>query len=83
MSIEELSNIIATGSALYSIIEHLMDVIDDADMSLFANAKEEVKSFLRPILEDARNKLSKDIYDAKERLENGVNNAGGNADGPI
>lgn len=72
MSIEEQIEVISTGSALYANIDHLLDIIQDADMSLFVNAEVEVKSFLRPILEDARSKLYKDISEAKERLENGV-----------
>jgi hypothetical protein len=70
MSIEEQIEIISTGSVLYANIDHLLDIIQDADMSLFVNAEEEVKSFLRPMLEDARYKLRKDISEAKERLEN-------------
>ena len=72
MSIEEQIEVISTGSVLYANIDRLLDLIQDADMSLFANAEDEVKSFLRPILEDARSKLYKDISEAKERLENGV-----------
>ena len=72
MSIEEQIEVISTGSALYTNIEQLLDLIYDADMRLFVNAEEEVKSFLRPILEDARSKLYKDISEAKEQLENGV-----------
>lgn len=72
MSIEEQIEVISTGSALYTNIEQLLDLIYDADMRLFVNAEEEVKSFLRPILEDARSKLYKDLSEAKERLENGV-----------
>jgi hypothetical protein len=70
MSIEEQIEIISTGSVLYANIDHLLDIIQDADMSLFVNAEKEVKSFLRPMLEDARYKLRKDISEAKERLEN-------------
>lgn len=73
MSIEEQSKIISTGSALYTIIEHLLNVIEDADMHMFVHSEEEVKSFLRPILEDARRKLTEDMHEAYERLENGVN----------
>ena len=72
MNIEEQSNIISNGSALYTIIEHLLDVIDDSDLSLFANSGEFVKSFLQPILDDARSKLDKDIFEAYERLVNAV-----------
>ena len=72
MSIEEQIEVISTGSALYTNIEHLLDLIYDADMSLFVNAEVELKSFLQPILEDARSKLRKDISEAKERLENGI-----------
>lgn len=72
MSIEEQIEVISTGSVLYANIDRLLDLIQDADMSLFVNAEVEVKSFLRPILEDARSKLYKDISEAKERLENGV-----------
>lgn len=72
MSIEEQIEVISTGSVLYANIDRLLDLIQDADMSLFVNAEVEVKSFLRPILEDARSKLYKDISEAKERLGNGV-----------
>ena len=72
MSIEEQIEVISTGSVLYANIDRLLDLIQDADMSLFVNAENEVKSFLRPILEDARSKLYKDISEAKERLGNGV-----------
>lgn len=69
MSIEEQIEVISTGSALYTSIDHLLDLICDADMSLFVNAEVLVKSFLRPELEDAMSKLRKDISEAKERLK--------------
>lgn len=81
MNIEEQSKIISTGSALYTIIGHLLSVIEDADMHLFVNSEEEVKSFLRPILDDARRKLVEDMHEAYKLLENAA--AGGNADGAI
>lgn len=81
MNIEEQSKIISTGSALYTTIEHLLSIIEDADMRLFVNSEEEVKSFLRPILDDARMKLVEDMHEAYNRLENAA--AGGNADGAI
>lgn len=70
MSIEEQIEVISTGSALYTNIEHLLDLIYDADMHLFVNAEDEVKAFLRSALEDARSKLNKDLYEAKKQLEN-------------
>lgn len=72
MDIEEQIEVISTGSALYTSIERLLDLISDADMRLFVNAEVLVKSFLQPELEDARWKLGKDISEAKERLKNGV-----------
>lgn len=72
MSIEEQIEVISTGSSLYTSIEQLLDLIQEADMHLFVNAEEEVKTFLRSALEDASSKLRKDMYEAKERLENGV-----------
>jgi len=71
MSIEGQIEVIATGSALIPLIEQLLDLICDADVSIFANAGVELGSFLRPSLEDARWKLGKDIDEAKERLKNG------------
>lgn len=73
MSIEEQIEIISTGSALYTSIEQMLDLVQEADLHLFVNAEVVLKSFLRPILEDARSKLYKDISEAKERLEKGVN----------
>lgn len=70
MSIEEQIEVISTGSALYTSIERLLDLIQEADMRLFVNAEVLVKSFLQPELEDAIYKLKKDISEAKERLEN-------------
>jgi hypothetical protein len=72
MSIEEQIEVISTGSPLYTNIELLLDLIQEADMHLFVNAEVEVKTFLRISLEDARNKLRRDLSEAKERLENGV-----------
>lgn len=70
MSIDEQIEIISTGSTFHTLIEHLLDLIYDADMHLFVNAEDEVKVFLRSALEDARSKLRKDISKAKEQLEN-------------
>lgn len=72
MDIEEQIYVISTGSKLCTLIEPLLDLIDNADMSLFVNAEVEVKSFLRSSLKDASSKLAKDIYEAKEQLRNGV-----------
>ena len=72
MSIEEQIEVISTGSPIYTNIELLLDLIQEADLHIFVNAEVELKSFLRPILENARDKLRRDLYEAKERLENGV-----------
>lgn len=72
MSIEEQIEVISTGSVLYASIEQMLDLIQEADMSMFTNSEEEVKTFLRSALEDARSKLRKDVFEARERLENGV-----------
>lgn len=79
MSIEEQIEVISTGSALYTSIEQLLDLIQEANMGLFVNAEVLVKSFLQPELEDAMYKLRKDISEAKERLGN-VLNTGGTSD---
>ena len=71
MSIERQIEVISTGSALLPLIEQLLDLICDADLSIFANAEVELESFLRSSLEGARWKLGKDISEAKERLKNG------------
>lgn len=72
MDIEEQIYVISTGSKLRTLIEPLLDLIDNEDMSVFVNAEVEVKSFLRSSLEDASSKLAKDIYEAKEQLRKGV-----------
>lgn len=71
MSIEEQIEVISTGSALYTNIKLLLDLIQEADLSMFVNAWEGLEASLLPSLKDARDELYEDMCEAKERLENG------------